>query len=219
MTNTSRRPVLLFVASLILFGAALGFASWRVPNIWTRPDRRGDRLLREGRFKDAASSYQDPYRRGVALYRSGDYKRAAEAFATLGTPEAAYNRGNSLTMLGKYDDAIESYDRALSLSADWRDCRENRAIAAIRRDRLRTKGGDETGGHVKADEIVFEKGKSPGGSQDTEVAGDMPLSDEQLRGLWLRRVQTKPADFLRAKFAFQVQAKGQGQEPKQERKP
>jgi Ca-activated chloride channel family protein len=40
------------------------------------------------------------------------------------------------------------------------------------------------------------------------VAGGDPLSDEELRGLWLRRVQTKPADFLRAKFAYQVQAQG-----------
>ena len=37
-----------------------------------------------------------------------------------------------------------------------------------------------------------------------------PLSDEELRALWLRRVQTKPADFLRAKFAFQAQSQEGG---------
>ena len=31
-----------------------------------------------------------------------------------------------------------------------------------------------------------------------------PLSDAAMQELWLRRVQTKPADFLRAKFSFQL---------------
>jgi Ca-activated chloride channel family protein len=70
------------------------------------------------------------------------------------------------------------------------------------------KGGDPTGGEVKPDKIVFEKGKNPNPGEKTEVAGGDPLTDEELRGLWLRRVQTRPADFLRAKFAFQVQEKG-----------
>ena len=43
-----------------------------------------------------------------------------------------------------------------------------------------------------------------------EVAGGDPLSDDQLRALWLRRVQTKPADFLRAKFAYQLQEREGG---------
>ncbi len=29
------------------------------------------------------------------------------------------------------------------------------------------------------------------------------MSDEELRAIWLRQVQTKPADFLAAKFAYQ----------------
>ncbi len=203
---TSRRPTVLFAASVLLAGAALAFASNRNPNFWSKPDRRGDRLLRVGRFEDAAKAYSDPYRRGVALYRAGEFKEAAAAFATIGTPEAAYDRGNSLVMLGKYDDAIASYDRAMSLRANWRECEENRAVAVVRRDRLKFGGGDATGGQVKADKIVFEKGKKSNTGQETEVAGSDPLNDEQLRGLWLRRVQTKPADFLRSKFAFQAQS-------------
>jgi hypothetical protein len=35
------------------------------------------------------------------------------------------------------------------------------------------------------------------------------LSDAQLQALWLRRVQTNPADFLRAKFAYQLSRRQQ----------
>jgi Ca-activated chloride channel family protein len=203
---SSRRPLILFVASMVLGGITLAFASIRIPNFWANPDRRGDRLLRDGRFVEAAKAFRDPVRRGIALYRAGDFKGAAAAFATVSTPKSEFDRGNCLVMLGKYDDAIASYDRALSLRPNWRDCEDNRAVAVVRRDRLKLKGGDMTGGEVKADDVVFEKGHNDQPGQETEVAGDDPLNDEQLRGLWLRRVQTKPADFLRSKFAFQVQA-------------
>jgi Ca-activated chloride channel family protein len=38
------------------------------------------------------------------------------------------------------------------------------------------------------------------------------LSDDELKALWLRRVETKPADFLRAKFAYQLGRQDAGQE-------
>lgn len=205
---SDRRPLSLFVASSALAAAALAFGSIHNPDFWSNPGRRGDRLLRDGRFEAAAKAHRDPFRRGVALYRAGDFKAAAEAFATVNTPEAAFDRGNALVMLGKYDDAITSYDRALSLRARWLECEENRAVAVVRRDRLKATGGDMTGGRVKADKVVFEKGKRSDASRESEVAAGDPLNDEQLRGLWLRRVQTKPADFLRSKFAFQARAKG-----------
>jgi Ca-activated chloride channel family protein len=202
---TTRRPLVLFAAALGIAAVALALASARNPDLWSSPDQRADRLFRAGKFEDAAGAYQDPYRRGVALYRAGNFKDAAAAFATVATPEAAFDRGNALAMQGKYADAIASYDRALSLRPGWTEAEENRAVAVVRRDRMTFKGGDATGGQVKADKIVFEKGKNSQPGEKTEVAASDPLSDEELRGLWLRRVQTKPADFLRAKFAFQAQ--------------
>ena len=54
-----------------------------------------------------------------------------------------------------------------------------------------------------ADDIVFDKSKRSGG-QETETDATQPLSDSAMQAMWLRRVQTKPADFLRAKFAYQL---------------
>ena len=56
---------------------------------------------------------------------------------------------------------------------------------------------------IGADEIKFDNKKKSEG-QDTETQGDQPLSDSAMQALWLRRVQTKPAEFLKAKFAFQL---------------
>jgi Ca-activated chloride channel homolog len=203
----TRRPAILFTTSLVMAAMALAMASVPNPNLWSSPDQRADRLFRQGHFMEASMAFSDPYRRGVALYRAGEFKAAAAALATIATPETAFDRGNALVMQGKYADAIASYDRALSLRPGWRIAADNRAIAVVRRDRMRFEGGDAIGGQLKADRIVFGKQKEPRPGEQTEVAEGERISDEALRELWLRRVQTKPADFLRAKFAFQAQSR------------
>ena len=68
-----------------------------------------------------------------------------------------------------------------------------------------------TGGELDADEITFEKGKSPPGSGEEQVEGGDSLDGSDMQAMWLRRVQTKPADFLKAKFAYQ-HAKGKSEQ-------
>jgi len=53
-----------------------------------------------------------------------------------------------------------------------------------------------TGGQLEADEIVSDdRPQQSGDSKQVEVVSGGKLSDEQLQGLWLRRVHTSPADF------------------------
>ena len=172
---------------------------------WFSPDQQGDRLMKSENFEDAARAYVDPLRKGVAFFRAGEFEAAAVAFGRLNSAEAYFNQGNSLVMLGKYTDAVSAYDRALDLQDGWKMAEDNREIARIRAERLELEGGDMTGGMLGADEIVFSEGgkDKSGGEETVEADAGAPLSDEQIRSLWLRRVQTKPADFLKAKFSYQ----------------
>jgi Ca-activated chloride channel family protein len=62
-----------------------------------------------------------------------------------------------------------------------------------------------TGGQQKPDEIVVDdRPQQSRAPEEVEVVTDGQMSDEELQALWLRRVQTRPADFLRAKFAYQL---------------
>jgi Ca-activated chloride channel family protein len=190
-----------FLSAAILFVA---FGPKLQPSWWFTPAQQADRLFQQKKFAAAEKASGDPARQGAALFRAGDFKAAATAFARDGSATGAFNRGNALVMQGKYDAAIKSYDRALSLKSAWKEAEDNRAVAVVRGDRLTTEGGDVTGGQVKADKIVFGKGKNKPG-ETVQVDGGEPLSDEQFQAMWLRQVQTKPADFLRAKFAFQLE--------------
>ena len=179
---------------------------------WLTPDQQGRRLFEQGRYLEAAERFDDPGRRGAAYYRGGDFERAAGVFGRLGSAEAAYNRGNALVMLGQYDAAIESYGRALELRPGWDIARENRALAIARKERLAPPESDAggTGGMLEADEIVFDdSGRVASSGTEVETEGGESMSEEEMRSVWLRRVQNDPADFLRARFAWQLYRRGE----------
>lgn len=178
-----------------------GFADW-----WLTPDQQGQRLFEGGEYLAAAEAFEDPARRGAAYFRGGDFESAASVYGRLRSPEAAYNRGNALVMLGRYEEAIESYGRALDGRPDWAEAERNREIARVRLERLAPADDDAggTGGMLEADELVFDDtGRvNESGSEAVTTGGEM--SEEELRAVWLRRVENDPGDFLRARFAYQL---------------
>jgi Ca-activated chloride channel family protein len=192
--------------SLVIFAMALVAGTVRDPNFWRTPDQRGDVFSRAGKFAAAAKTYSDPWRIGVAQYRNGDFEAAAKTFARVPGATGAFNQGNAWLMHGKYDAAITSYERALGFRASWKDAEQNKALALARKAKMEASGKDrdqEQTGQDKPDEIKFDMKGSDQEGKPMELAGG-EMSDEELRATWLRRVQTTPGDFLRAKFAYQA---------------
>jgi len=183
-------------AALLLIGGL----SWS--HLWFTPDQQGQRLLDRREFQAAAETFRDPVRQGVAWFRAGEFEKAERSFARVATPEAEFNRGNCLVMQGKYEAAIERYDRALDLRPEMKDAQVNREIAAARAKKVERHGGEMGDQLLGADEVTFDKASNAEG-QETETTGEQPLSDAQMQAMWLRRVQTKPAEFLKSKFAYQ----------------
>lgn len=187
--------------------ALLATLTWA--GLWFTPDQQGRRHFHRSEFTAAAEAFRDPMWRGIAWYRAGEFKRAAQFFGRSGSAEAHYNQGNAWLMGGAYDSAIAAYDRALELRPDWEQAVDNRALAVARAKRVEAPGGDMGDQKLGADKIVFDKDATSEG-QETEVVGGAALSDQDLQALWLRRVQTRPADFLKAKFEYQAAARAAG---------
>jgi Ca-activated chloride channel family protein len=185
-------------------GGAPGW--WR--DLWRTPDQQAQRLFDAGDYAAAATRFTDPMRIGVAWYRAGEFERAAAAFGQLTSVEGHFNRANALLFQGEYEAAIATYDQALAQRPGWAPAVDNRAIALARQERLAPPDDDAggTGGMLGADEIVFDTSgrvQDARGEQTTE--GGTGFSDAAMREMWLRRVETRPADFLRARFASQLQ--------------
>lgn len=180
------------------------------PNFWSRADWRGDALMKQKRYAEAAKVYADPDRIGAAQYRNGDFEAAAHSFARVPGAVGAYNAANAWLMHGKYDDAIRNYDRALRFKPGWKEAKDNKALAMARRDMIEASGKDrekeQTGQKDKPDEIAFDQKETDlkQKPKPKDLSEGQQMSDDQLQATWLRRVQTTPGDFLKAKFSWQA---------------
>jgi Ca-activated chloride channel family protein len=192
----------MVVAVVIYGGQIVAKDGWL--SLLLTPDQQGRLLFNQERYTEAAKTFVDPLWQATAWYRAGEFKKAAGIFTGFDTAQGAYNHGNALAMHGKYEEAVSRYERALALNPEWEDARINLTIARQNAEKLKKKGGEGTGGKLGADEIRYstDKPAASAGSEET-VEGPGKFSDTEMRAMWLRRVQTKPADFLRAKFAYQ----------------
>jgi len=177
-------------------------------DLWFTPDQQGQRLLDRGEFQEAAGKFTTPERIGTALFKAGDFKSAASVLGRSSSAEAHYNRGNAHVMLGEYDAAIAAYKNALAKHPDWPEARQNLQIASLRKQALAPPDDDfgGTGGMLEADEIVFDQTGRVNKSSSEQVidAADQQPGEDAMRAMWLRKVETRPADFLAARFNYQL---------------
>ncbi|MBV9654126.1 MAG: hypothetical protein JOZ42_06140 [Acetobacteraceae bacterium] len=199
-----KRVVALIV---VLTFAALAVLGWRDgwAALWATPDQRGAWLLAHDEAGRAADAFADPVWRGVALMDAGRFAEAAQSFAAADTPEAAYDGGNAMIMLGKYEEAVALYDHALAGRPGWADAAANRTLAELRAARIAHRPGQEADPEEKGMDEVYRKDRDRSGHAEGADQAVDAMGDEAIRALWLRRVQTKPADFLRSRFAYQLQ--------------
>lgn len=203
-SKISRRGLAISVT--LLFMAIVVYGSWSNPHFWMSAEQRGDRLMAQKKYQEAAEAYTDPWRIGVAQYRNGDFKEAAQTFARVPGAVGAYDQGNASLMHGAYDAAIASYDRALGFRPGWQEAEDNKALARARQKVIDDAGSnraEESADAYEPDETVFDQKGEDQETPPKTINGDQ-LSDAELRATWLRRVQTSPGDFLQAKFAYQA---------------
>ena len=121
-----RRGWLMAIA-LMLFAPAHRADAASFKDLWLRSDQQAAAALAQGDAKTAASVARSPDWRGSAAYRVGDFDSAAGDYAKVENADGAYNQGNALAKLGRFDEALASYDRALQLAPDMDDAKANKA--------------------------------------------------------------------------------------------
>ncbi|MGK7913874.1 MAG: VWA domain-containing protein [Synechococcus sp.] len=177
-------------------------------DLWLTSDQQGRLQFDRGNYAAAAERFEDGMWKGVAHYATEDFEGAIAQFSRLNTPEAAFNLGNAYAHRGDYDNALASYERALDLRPNYPAATANRArVEQVLAD-LEEEPPEEQqkpGSTLRPDDVVIdETGERTDHVQEPSVV-DGPILTEQLAEVWLRNVQTTPADFLRQKFAFQLQ--------------
>ena len=202
-----RHSLLIFFASVLMFGfpAPAQSSDFEFMNLWMTPDQQGRYYFENGNYDEAAKRFKDPLWKGVSYYADGDFEAAIGEFAKVNTPEGYFNLGNAYAHNKNYEHAVKCYDTALKLSPDYHEVRINRDIvqALIEKKKKEEDEQEQQGDpSFEPDEIKFdEKGKK---GKKGEIEQSM-FTEEQIAEMWMRNIQTSPADFLRMKFAIQTE--------------
>jgi Ca-activated chloride channel family protein len=124
-----RRGLLGIFALFLLLPAYTPTASanwW--DDMWQTKNQQGQQAFQAENYNAAAEHFEDPMWRGAAAYKAQDYDAALAAFQQAKGAQARYNEGNTLAQLGKLDEAIEAYDKALEIAPAHEDAKANKAL-------------------------------------------------------------------------------------------
>lgn len=91
-------------------------------------DQEGYRAWQAKDYAAAQALFKNPKWSGSAHYKNGDYAGALHAFKQDQSAIGDYNQANSLAHLGRYEEAIEAYKRALKKQPDLKDAQHNLSI-------------------------------------------------------------------------------------------
>ena len=107
-------------------------------------------------------------------------------------------------MLGEYDNAIKTYERALKIDPNFKKAQENLIVAKARKILKEPENDGQQGvGALGADEIVYDNTEGKGVDDDTSAPQDTTSGNPS----WLDRLQTGPKDFIKNKFRYQYNMK------------
>ncbi len=161
-----RRGWLGVMLAFILLPQISQAFSWE--NVWERSDQQAMKALEQEDPKKAASLFEQPDWKGIAHYRAGDYEQAEQAFSVIDSPDAHYNRGNALAKLGKYPEAMASYQAALTQQPDHGDAQHNLEV-------LKKLLEDQQSQPSQGSELQ----SSDGSSEDNKQTGKQGSQDQQ----------------------------------------
>lgn len=163
--------VLIIMSSSALFTPQQAQAlSWDA--LWLNQNQRAQKELEQGNA-EAAREFTSHERRGAALFRNESFVDAAQEFAKGESAEDAYNRGNALAHAGEFEQAVEAFDRALTLQPDFKRAEENRAIAQqlaeMKKQNQEQQGNqNQQGGNQQQGDSDKQKGDGTNQNQDGE---------------------------------------------------
>lgn len=193
-------------------------------DLWLTPDQQGQRLFNKQAYLDAAKHFSDPLRKGTAYYYASEFELAHSAFLEMQNDPSEevrdfglYNAASALARQREYlaaRDLLQSLANKPTLSQALRpDVEHNlKVIGGIVEDinqMSESQAGTEQemstelGDNPQTAEGAEEQTSQEMMIKETLSAADI-LGNQEVADKWLKRVESDPGDFLRAKFQIQL---------------
>jgi len=161
-----------WVLAIVVFIAPLASPpaqAFEWQDLWRTPDQQAAKKLEQGEAGAAAELFEDPAWRASANYLGGNYAESAAGFSAREDADGLYNYGNALARLGKFESAIEAYDRALEIDPDAEDAAHNRDLIRELLEQQDSQSGEEG----------EQSSQEGGGAQQSEGESDSEASEQE----------------------------------------
>jgi Ca-activated chloride channel family protein len=188
------------------------------PDWWYSKDYQGQLLADAGRYEEAAERFEDDQHKAIAFFKAGNFEAAADLFAMDSSASASYNRGLALARLGRYDEAMDAFGKAIHLDPSLKnkvsasmqetETAKHRADSVLQYDQasVSNKMKDLAGGKKKKDPLKERKAANDDEklSSDTRVK-KLPkfgnrVTDEVASNIHRgKEAKTPPKDFQQQK--------------------
>ncbi|MFD2110891.1 VWA domain-containing protein [Thiorhodococcus fuscus] len=174
-----RRGWLLPAVMLVCFLPPQSSYAFGWSDLWSRPDQQAAHRLDAGDAAGAAERFSDPSWRAAAHYRAGHYDQSLESLTGLQGPEADYNRGNALARLGRLDEAMKSYERALKQNPDHADAKHNLELVKQLLKQRQDQDSSQQDSQQKQDQPQKDQSQKGESKQDSGSSGGQGGEDAQ----------------------------------------
>jgi Ca-activated chloride channel family protein len=185
----------------LMFWSSHSDAAWL--DAWVNPDVQGHNAFEKGDYQQAAEHFRNPLWQGIAWYNAGNFPAAVGAFRRAPqTPETLLWTGNSLAQQKQWQQALDTYDLALSLRPDWKMALENREKVShiVMQLRLKQREAEQEQGDDMddgPDKVVKDLKKGQGVKQKDigAIKGDAPQLNQ-----WFENLQVSPSGLLESLY-------------------
>ncbi|GEA52671.1 transporter [Vibrio inusitatus NBRC 102082] len=190
-------------------------------DLWLTPDQQGQWHFNQHDYLQAAIHFQDPLRKGIAYYYAGEFTLAHVQFLNADSPLSLFYAGNALARQREYLSARnlfaylldqDKWDLSDKLATDVKHNLKAMQAIVDEVNRLSESQAGTTDGPEDSMELG-DKPQTGDGAEDQAVAAMMLketlnaneiLGSDELADKWLRKVESDPKLFLRAKFQIEL---------------
>jgi Ca-activated chloride channel family protein len=210
-------PMLL---SSILLMASPDASALDWNELWQNNDQRAHDQFDQAQHEKASELFDSADWKGSSFYRSGDYENALKQWQDIDSEESNYNRGNALARLGKLEEALEAYDRALQKNSLHVDAKHNRQLVeeALKKEKEEEKRDEsdvEEGNDGEKSEDNQKPSESDQGEQSVEPDGQQPSDESKSQEGQNKSVPQKLDDDSQEQQADKTQSNEEAEESKE----
>ena len=180
------RKGLLSIALLLLLPIPKNSYAFEWHDLWQTKDQQAQQAYHNNQFEQAAKLFENSDWKAVSHYKAGEFDKTVENLKNNQSALSAYNQGNAFAQSGQFEQAIQSYEKALQITPDDADAKYNKAL--VEKEREKQKKQD------KKDNQSKENSEEKNTDEQSEKSEEQKASEQKPEQSNERKTDQQKAD-------------------------